>query len=516
MYFLVVVAFALLLTDGLPSERWNLLPLRPGDSGLAAARPTLAVALSGIVAVGLAARVCNFLALRRHDGSSRGLDRLAETSVRGGHVVLGLLGGFVAFHFLCTPWIPVVRFRWGLGQWPLAAEVVLIAPFLAATVLSWVMLYPVDRVIRAATLRVRMLEGAPPQPVWGLGRYLDYKFRHQVLVIAVPMLIVILIRHYTSAHREGLARALRIPWAADALLGLAAAAVLLIAPALIRVIWWPSALPPGDLRDRLERLCRRVGLRVRNILVWDSGALIVNAAVMGFVAPIRYVLLSDGLVQSMHPRQIEAVFAHEAGHVRHHHLPFYLVFALCSMMIVGGALEGLVRLADVDDATLQLTAMAATLLIWGAGFGYVSRCFERQADVFGVRAIAPDIERCSDDCAVHGPTAAGVEAAHATAAAGPPPTAALCAGATHVFGSTLLQIADLNGIPREAPSWRHGSITARCRLLHDLARSPAAAARFDRRLRAIKVGLALVALVGAAGAAWLYWPAEAIRALLQG
>jgi len=45
-----------------------------------------------------------------------------------------------------------------------------------------------------------------------------------------------------------------------------------------------------------------------------------NAAVMGFIPRFRYVLLSDLLLETMTDEQVEAIFAHELGHVMHRHL----------------------------------------------------------------------------------------------------------------------------------------------------------------------------------------------------
>lgn len=81
----------------------------------------------------------------------------------------------------------------------------------------------------------------------------------------------------------------------------------------------------------------------------------------------------------------------------------------------------------------------------------------------------------------------------------------LCAGAAAVFGRTLQRIADLNGIPREAPSWRHGSIDSRCQLIERFIADPRTLARFDRKLLAIKAGLVLAVVVGTVVAGWLYW-----------
>lgn len=530
MYFVVIVAFALLLADGLPPARWTLFHIDvtdPADVRFAAFL-TAGIAACLLLLVGIVAAVGNRLAVRRHDGTHDGLDRVQEIYNTWSVVVLGAILLSLMFLLIATPWIPIVRTGWGLGRIPLAAELAILTPFFTSVFLAWACLYPADRLIRTAAMEQRVQDGARARPVWGLTEYLFYKFRHQVLLIAVPMTFVLLAKHYIDLYRAALNAATRIPWAADALIGLSSGLVLLCAPVVVAWTWATSPLAKGGLRDRLDAQCRRIGLRYRDILVWDSQGLIVNAAVMGFIAPLRYVMLSDGLLETMRPQQIEAVFGHEAGHVRHYHLQYFVVFAVLSMLIVGGVLEIVIRTLAIDPAILQLLAMALTLLVWGAGFGWVSRRFERQADIFGVRAITPDIEPCNVPCAVH-----GVTGAHAAADVAPgrvadaaneavvatdyarlaPTPAALCLSAANVFGSTLQRIAELNGIPLQAPSWRHGSIASRCQLILKLASDPNAAARFDRRLWTIKAAMVTLTLIGVGIATWLYWPTEFIREL---
>ena len=66
---------------------------------------------------------------------------------------------------------------------------------------------------------------------------------------------------------------------------------------------------------------RRAGdrrlLRYREILLWHTENNMGNAAVVGLVPRLRYILLSDLLLETMDDRQIEAVFAHEIGHIVH-------------------------------------------------------------------------------------------------------------------------------------------------------------------------------------------------------
>src|SRR5262249_17869653 len=134
----------------------------------------------------------------------------------------------------------------------------------------------------------------------------------------------------------------------------------------------------------------------------------INAAVMGIFPGTRFVLLSDALLAGMSDREIEAVFGHEAGHVRHRHIQHFLLFAFVGWIAVAGIMEILARDVYVAGFAGKTPALAvqgvgvvATVVIWGVGFGWVSRRFERQADLFGARCVTADHEGCAIPCSVH-------------------------------------------------------------------------------------------------------------------
>jgi len=451
-----------------------------------------------------------------------------------------MIGAALAAAMLTTPWMRLVRDDWGLGAVPVAAEALGLAPFFATLILTWIVLFPAELALRIPAKAAASFQPEPDTPMRGalqalaaarrgsatpartLVPFLVDKVRHNLLIVAMPMIVVVAARYFTSKYQRPLQDMFVVPWAADAALGCVSAAVLVLAPFMLRYIWVTEPLPAGPLRDRLERMCKRVGLRYREILLWHTHRMTINAAVMGFFAPMRYVLISDALLETMDEEEIEAVFAHEAGHVKHWHLQYFALFVLVTMYVTGGVLELLVRTGWVQDSgLLQIISLALLLASWLVGFGWVSRNFERQADVFGVRCVTADINACAPWCSVHGSQSANVftapslgsaslqtagVAAFVTPARAPATgnLPRLCVGAAGLFGRTLLRIADLNGIPRDAPSWRHGTIESRCRLIERLATDGQALTRFDRKMIAIKIGLGLAVVVGTGVAIWLY------------
>src|SRR5699024_9049444 len=101
--------------------------------------------------------------------------------------------------------------------------------------------------------------------------------------------------------------------------------VYIMAPELLRRVLDTRSLPAGALRTRLQNLCNRTGMRARDILHWETNSLMGNAAVMGLFPRVRYILMTDLLLETMTDEQIEAVFAHEIGHVHYRHMLWYVV-----------------------------------------------------------------------------------------------------------------------------------------------------------------------------------------------
>ncbi|HPF39435.1 MAG TPA: M48 family metallopeptidase [Phycisphaerae bacterium] len=512
------MAFALVLSDKLPAE--SALIFRATDRhgllmtvGFVLLQIPVMAILSGIGAVRTQYRL---------DGTPEGHDDAADELSWFQQVELFVVASMLVLTMVCTSWPTIVRKAWGLDAYPLVAELVMLAPTAIALLASWTMQYRAEVRLRLESLEGPAEEGDAPRiakntggleaiqlarrrpdpEATGLLPFLVDKVRHHILFLAIPMCVIVFAKHLIDSYNDsGATWLIKLPGDKNArmlilqtALGTVSFIVLAMAPVMLRYIWATERLPDGPLRRRFERTCERIGLKYREILLWHTHGMAVNAAVMGFIAPLRYIMVSDALLETMDDSEIEAVFGHEAGHVRHWHLPFFGVFAIVSMYVAGGATLLATWLyvkfnTPVDYGVVQLVGLTSLLGMWLFGFSWLSRKFERQADLYGVRCVTPDIQSCVQYCPVHGETR------------GP----GLCVSAVHLFGATLGRIADLNGIPREAPSWRHGSIQSRCALLERFATDAAALRKFDDYVLQIKLGLIALALIGSVIAAWLYY-----------
>jgi STE24 endopeptidase len=461
-----------------------------------------AVALQPIIAT-----VAAWIAIRRiRSRLRRGVGDLHDAQ-HAHHVVtivlrFVLMGAFAATLFL-TPWPDWLRIGGAYGMWlQLFGDVAIISPLLLGIIGIWSAAFPLERDIRAESLR----DGA----TWRFGSYLDFNIRHHILVVAVPLLIILFVYNVADGYERQLQRATGVVWAVEAVLGAAACVVFAIAPMLLRRIWHTHSLPSGQLRDRLEAMCSRIGLRCRDILIWRSDGMVVNAAVMGILPRVRYVMLSDGLLATMSPEQVEGVFGHEAGHVRHRHIQHFLLFAFVGWLVATGIMELALRLGGTSTLSAdngvsfmgaQALGIGVTIVFWALGFGWISRRFERQADMFGAMCVAPPAAGCTVPCSVHLEGSAAPLPAQAEAAAATGPVRGhgrLCASGAAVFASALDRVAILNGIPHDERSWRHSSIESRIRHLSKLAGDPTEAERFDRVILRIKIGLVVLSVLGAA------------------
>ncbi|MBU4185204.1 MAG: M48 family metalloprotease, partial [Proteobacteria bacterium] len=104
-------------------------------------------------------------------------------------------------------------------------------------------------------------------------------------------------------------------------------AVVIIGPVMIQKFWRCKPLESGYVRSRIEKLCRKAGLEYANILYWPIfGGRMITAGIMGLIKKFRYILITEALLRHLEPEEMDAVIAHEIGHIKRKHLHFYLVF----------------------------------------------------------------------------------------------------------------------------------------------------------------------------------------------
>lgn len=372
------------------------------------------------------------------------------------------------------------------------AELLVPAPYLATLMLNWAVYWPAERALHHA--------GGSDRPFWSLAGYWLYHAR-QFAVIVFPPVALGAAHQTVSRYFPHAAHS----WWYQGLMPLAAVAVALVLPLALRPLLGLRRMPAGPVRDRLQTTAGRVRVRYAEFLLWPTRGAMANALVVGLVPWARYVVFTDRLLDGLDADELDAVLGHEAGHVRHWHLPYYLLFFLLSStavtmtMVLGlRAVGGWVRVDWASGDLLTPLTLAGLGVYLFAVFGWLSRVCERQADVFGSRAVS-----CGD------PACGG----HTADTPLPGRTAAVCPTGARTMARALERVMLLNGRePDQAArrfwprvlgwvrAWQHGPMSARVEFLHRVAERPELAAAHDRTAFRVRVFLvvALAAVIAAA------------------
>jgi Zn-dependent protease with chaperone function len=178
-------------------------------------------------------------------------------------------------------------------------------------------------------------------------------------------------------------------------------AIAVAGPAIIQKFWRCKPLENGYHRQRIHNLCRKAGIEYAEILYWPIlGGRMITAGVMGLVKKFRYILITKDLLRFLEPEEVDAVIAHEIGHVKKKHLVFYLFFFVGYMLISFATFDLLVYFiiftepiyrfishtglnqATVTSSIFSFIIIIFFLIYFRFIFGYFMRNFERQADTY--------------------------------------------------------------------------------------------------------------------------------------
>lgn len=170
---------------------------------------------------------------------------------------------------------------------------------------------------------------------------------------------------------------------------------LIFLPACMILCWRCRPLDRWELKERLEKRCRSLGFRHAGLKIWTAMPHAFTAGIIGIVPSLRYVLFTPALLNRFKPEEIEAILVHEIGHHHYKHLLYY-PFIMLGMLISGVLLLiGLEKLmafipesspAGMGDFVFIMCSFVLYAIVIGlyfrVVFGFFSRLFERQADLY--------------------------------------------------------------------------------------------------------------------------------------
>ncbi len=220
-------------------------------------------------------------------------------------------------------------------------------------------------------------------------------------------------------------------------------------PRVVRWAWDTEPFPDGPQRELLDDVARRSGFEPAALRIWRTGNLVANATIVGLTRRGRVVLFSDELLSVLNSRELSAVYAHEIGHAVRGHVGIFLAwtagFFLIGDLAVARALEG-------ASLTAGLALGAALAGLWFVTFGWLSRRFELEADLFSFEVVRD-------------------------------------------LSALVSALERVGGADRTRNGWRHFSVKRRVQFLGRAASDPRFVRSFRGRLRAMAgVGYTLAAL----------------------
>ena len=162
-----------------------------------------------------------------------------------------------------------------------------------------------------------------------------------------------------------------------------------MAPLMMQFLWKTKPLTNITLKQKLDQLTERSGMKYRAIAVLQTGGLgIANAAVAGIIPRNRKIFITDALLRNFTDEQIETIVAHEIGHIHHRHLLFscFLVFGYLASAVLFSQLvsDPLSSLLDGVPILLPIVSLLFFLFYFKVFFNFLSRRFEHQADLYAV------------------------------------------------------------------------------------------------------------------------------------
>lgn len=408
----------------------------------------------------------------------------------------------------------IMVFGWGWGvrgmlgasgeDWhgaPPFAELAVPLPYFLILFGAWLIYYDAERTLHRTTVL-----GPINRAFWTRTGYFVHHLRQFALLVMLPVMLFVTQQSIARFAPE----TTRADWYRIGSVALVPVLILFL-PLLIKPLLGLQSMPMGPTRERLEALARRLHFRCTDFLLWPTHGAAANAMIVGLLPRVRYVIFTDRLLDDLPPDEVDAVFGHEVGHARHGHIWLYATFLVLSMavlaalmLLVGQRLDAAgVEVPRWAEGWLALPPLMLAATYVFLVFGFLSRRCERQADVYGCRAVS-----CQDpNCRGHDETTIYPERGHG-----------LCPTGIRTFVRALARVGDVNGIAgtgsnrRRTPAalvkgffgwlkaWQHSTMPKRIAFLLGLIDEPKRERRFQIGVTLLRWGLivgltaALVAL----------------------
>ncbi|MBY0455699.1 MAG: M48 family metalloprotease, partial [Gemmataceae bacterium] len=380
--------------------------------------------------------------------------------------VVGLGWGWLVRHELLVAW----------GDRPQLVpfgELAVALPYFVLLVSGWLIHYDAERALH------RVLHLGDRQ-FWPRHAYLLHNARQFVLMVLLPVGLIA-VQQTLSRFAPETTRSVVYRLGSLAVVP----CMVVLMPLLMKPLLGLKTLPPGPTRTRLEAVARRLDFRCTDFLLWHTHGAAANAFITGLLPRARYVVFTDRILEELPGEELEAVFGHEVGHAKHAHIWLYTGFLALSLSVLAAVVLLVAKLLDASEleSVVRLRAWLEGYQTWLAlppvalvtaylfvVFGALSRRCERQADLYGCKAVS-----CADPhCAWHDESTVYPQGGRC-----------LCPTGIRVFVRALDRVRELNGMDHDEHSrpslgravrrlwawmraWQHAPMSHRIGYLRDL------------------------------------------------
>lgn len=253
--------------------------------------------------------------------------------------------------------------------------------------------------------------------------------------------------------------------------------VLLFFPPMVRRLWGCKKLEEGTLKRELTTFCHSQNFKA-DLYIWPLfEGRVPTAGVMGIIPGLRYILITPALIETMSTVEMEAVMAHEIGHVKRFHMLLYLLLIGGFSLLAGALTEPAVYFIlsrDFFYSLIEMTNMSLETVLTFSGsvplllimllyfrflFGYFIRNFERQADLYSFTVL----------------------------------------GNSSALVSAFEKLARVTGNSKDEPNWHHFSLGERIEYLQRCRQDPTWVTRHNRK---VYISLLAYLLALALGVYW--------------
>lgn len=159
-------------------------------------------------------------------------------------------------------------------------------------------------------------------------------------------------------------------------------------PVALRYFWKCETIQDEALKNRLEAFCKTLHFKHAGIITWSIMKHALTAGIIGLVPRYRYIMFTDRILRELPPESLEAILAHEIAHSKLKHLIYY-PFIIMGMTIVAAFAFEWMGDSISDPIVAYVFYAFIAVLYFRIVFGYFSRLFERQADLYIFEAGVP-------------------------------------------------------------------------------------------------------------------------------